>query len=814
MRFFSWPFKILKKVLRWYVHLFKGRRWYVKILSTIVSFIVFTIVYFGMVDINFLGLFGKSPGFYEILHPPTSVASEVFSNDGKLIGKFYNENRSPVKYEDVAPIFWDALVDTEDERFYSHRGIDFAGVLGAVKDALVRRDARGASTITQQLAKNMFRMRSQTSTGLLGNLPGLRMLIVKSKEWILATKIELVYDKKEILTMYANTVDFGSNCYGIKTASKTYFNTTPSELTTDQAAVLVGILKATSFYNPLINPDNSHQRRNVVLSLMVKNNHLPQSEYDRMASVRTPLNFHSDVSAQGQSAYFKDAVEASLAKWCHDTGYDLYTSGLKIYTTLDTDLQAYAEKAVLSQMRTLQVSFDKDWGGQEPWRDEDGKVIPNFIQKLAKKGPEYARLKQHFDGNVDSIDHYMNLPHKVTLFDYNKGSYEAEMSTLDSLRTMLHFLHAGMVVMEPQTGHVVAWVGDVDYNTWQYDKVSAMRQPGSTFKLFVYTEAMNQGLAPCDKRRDEAVNVPIYDSETHSESVWSPTNSSKRFSGDSLLLKKAFATSINSVAVRLGVEMGVKNVIKTAHEMGIKSELDTHPSTLLGASDVNLLELVNAYCTIANDGMRHEAILVTRILDSENNLIYEGPVDSPRAIPYKSAFMMQQMLMYGVEAGTSRGLRSYVGRWAGTDLGGKTGTSNNAADGWFIAVTPKLVCGAWVGGEYRQIRFRSGRLGQGASSALPICGKFLESVFIDPAYSKYHGRFEVPAGENINPDLFDCEPKPSASPKPVFNDSLHVEDDNEEMEEEKEPGDEENKENTREPEIYIPEKEEEFLFQN
>ena len=379
MRFFSWPLKIIKKVLRWYVHLFKGRRWYVKILSTIVSFIVFTIVYFGMVDINFLGLFGKSPGFYEILHPPTSVASEVFSNDGKLIGKFYNENRSPVKYEDVAPIFWDALVDTEDERFYSHRGIDFAGVLGAVKDALVRRDARGASTITQQLAKNMFRMRSQTSTGLLGNLPGLRMLIVKSKEWILATKIELVYDKKEILTMYANTVDFGSNCYGIKTASKTYFNTTPSELTTDQAAVLVGILKATSFYNPLINPDNSHQRRNVVLSLMVKNNHLSQSEYDRIAPVRTPLNFHSDVSAQGQSAYFKDAVEASLAKWCHDTGYDLYTSGLKIYTTLDTDLQAYAEKAVLSQMRSLQVSFNKDWGGQEPWRDDDGKVIPNFV---------------------------------------------------------------------------------------------------------------------------------------------------------------------------------------------------------------------------------------------------------------------------------------------------------------------------------------------------------------------------------------------------------------------------------------------------
>lgn len=768
--------RALKGIFSWYVHLFKGRRWYVKILSATVSFFLFMILYLGMVDINFLGLFGKSPGFYEIIHPPSSVASEVYSADGKLIGKFYNENRSPVKYSEVAPIFWKALIDTEDERFYHHHGVDFRGILGAAKDALIHQEARGASTITQQLAKNMFRMRTQASSGLLSNIPGLRILIIKSKEWIIATKIEMVYSKEEILTMYANTVDFGSNCFGIKTASRTYFNTTPRDLTTDQSAVLVGILKATSYYNPIINPENSHSRRNVVMSLMVKHHDLDESEYERLSSQRTPLQLTLDNSSQGQTAYFKDAVEASLAHWCHETGYDLYTSGLKIFTTLDTRIQKYAEEAVVSQMKTIQKNFYSDWGNDEPWRDEDGKVIPYFTEQLAKKLPLYKELKEKYKGNSDSIAYYMNKPHTVKLFSYDRGMYEAEMSTLDSLRTMTRFMHAGFVAMEPQTGCVVAWVGDIDYNTWKYDKVTAMRQPGSTFKAFIYTEAMNQGLAPCDKRRDEPVKVPIYDEQTHSESPWNPNNSSKSFSGDSMLLKRAFAKSTNSIAVRLGIELGVKNVIKTAHDMGIKSELDSHPTTLLGSSDVNLLEMVNAYSTIANNGLHHEPVLVTHILDSEGNQIYEGPTDSPRALPYKTSFLMQQMLMYGVQQGTSQGLTQYVGYWSKTDIGGKTGTSNNASDGWFIGVTPNLVCGAWVGGEYRQIHFRSARLGQGASTALPICGKFLLSVLRDNDMQKYRGRFTMPPGEDINLDLINCAPPKSRQPQKLADDSLSEQD--------------------------------------
>ena len=774
LKVFKWLWNVLfVKPFRWYIHLFKGRKWYIKLLSGLMSFIVLTIIYFGMVDINFLGLFGKSPGFYEILNPPRNVASEIFSADGKLIGKYYNENRSPVKYEDVNPVFWDALIDTEDERFFLHKGIDFKGILGAMKDAVMRRKPRGASTITQQLAKNLFRMRTHNSTGLLGEIPGLRMLIIKSKEWIIATKLEMVYDKKEILTMYANTVDFGSNSFGIKTACKTYFNITPQELTVDQSAVLVGMLKATSFYNPVLNPGNSEKRRNVVMTLMVKHGHLSMEEYQSLAAKPTKLSFSVETATNNKYAYFKDAVEHSLEKWCHDSGYDLYTSGLKIYTTIDTRMQTVAEDEVHRQMKETQAKFDASWGNQPPWRDEKGNVMKDFIEKTAQKLPVYDYLHERYHGNEDSINYYLNLPHRVQLFDYNKGMYETEMSTLDSLRHMVKFLHTGFIAMEPQTGAVLAWVGDVDYNIWKYDKVTAMRQPGSTFKMFVYTEAMNQGLTPCDKRRDEAVSIPIYDEKDHTQKYWTPTNASKRFSGDSITLKQAFARSTNSVAVRLGLELGLKNIVRTAHDMGIKSKLDTHPSTILGASDVNLLEMVNAYCTVANDGKVHEPVLVTRIEDSDGNVVYEGPQDAVRAITYKTAYLMQQMLMAGVSEGTSRSLNYYIGPYfSRLDCGGKTGTSNNNSDGWFIAVTPKLVCGAWVGGEYRNIHFASGALGQGARTALPICGRFLIGVLSKSEFANYVSRFVIPGGENINTDLLNCNNKPSYAPSSNESDTL------------------------------------------
>ena len=733
-----------------------------------------------MVDINFLGLFGKSPGYFTgIRDPQTSQASEIYSADNVLIGKYFNENRTPVIYDEVNPQFWRALIDTEDERFYKHKGIDPIGLFGAVKDAILHHDARGASTITQQLAKNMFRVRTQYSTGLLGKIPGLKMLIVKTKEWIIATKLETIYSKEEILTMYANTVDFGSNAYGIKTACKTYFNTTPKDLTTEQAATLVGMLKATTFYNPISHPENSIKRRNVVIDNMLKHLDLTDLEADSIKQIPMRLNYNVETNYNGKANYFREAVANYLENWCEENGYDLYNSGLKIYTTIDSRMQKYAEQAAIKQMKIVQQNFNNHWGKEDPWQDENHKVIPHFIEDIAKRLPIYKELLAKYPNQPDSITAALNRPHKVKLFDYEKGTIEQEMSTLDSIRYMVHFMHCSFVAMEPSNGHIKAWVGDIDFNSWKYDKVTAMRQPGSTFKLFVYTEAMNQGLTPCDKRRDEYFSMEVYDSKKRKTVVWAPSNANGRFTGDSLPLKSAFAKSINTVAVRLGQEMGIKNIIATANDMGIKSPLDDAPSLALGSSDVNLLEMTNAYSCVANDGKHAEPVFVTKILDRNGHEVYIGPTEVKQVIPYKSAFLMQQMLMGGLRepGGTSQSLWAWVGNKGAldTDFGGKTGTSNNHSDAWFMCVSPHLVCGAWVGGEYRSIHFRTGALGQGSKTALPICGYFLESVMNDPAFKKYHGHFKKPNDADITANLYNCSSYYGQVRDTVETDTLAIE---------------------------------------
>ncbi len=754
-----WCQKKVRTFFTWYRNLYRGRKWYTKTLIGIASCIVAFFLYLGAVDINFLWLFGKSPGFSAIKEAVTSEASEIYSDDGVLIGKYFNENRTPVEYEDVNPAFWKALIDTEDERFYKHHGIDYTGLVGAVKDAVLHHDARGASTITQQLAKNMFRMRTNYSTGLLGKLPGVRMLIVKSKEWIIATKLEMTHSKKEILTMYANTVDFGSNAFGIKTAAKTYFNCSPKELTAEQAAVLVGMLKATTYYNPIANPKNSLRRRNIVLSNMVRHGDLTRAEYDSILQIDIELKYSVESNYDGTALYFREAVADELRKWCNDNDYDLYTSGLKIYTTIDSRMQKYAEEAAIKQMKQVQRNFNNHWGNQEPWQDERHNVIPGFIEGIAKRQPVYKYLLARFPNNPDSIEYYLNRPHKVKLFDYEQGTIEREMSTMDSIRYMVHFMHCSFVAMEPQTGAVKAWVGDIDFKSWKYDKVTAMRQPGSTFKLFVYTEAMNQGLTPCDKRRDEYFSMKVFDKAQNKEVTWAPTNANGYFTGDSIPLKAAFARSINSVAVRLGQEMGITRIAETAHKMGIESPLDETPALALGSSDINLLELANAYSTVANDGKYVKRVLVTRIVDRNGKEVYKAPLNEEQVIPYKSAFLMQQMLMGGTRepGGTSMSLNGYVGNLRDTDWGGKTGTSNNHSDAWFMGVSPKLVVGAWVGGEYRCIHFRTGALGQGSRTALPICGYFLQSVLGDPAFAKYRTKFGKPKDDDITSAMYNCQ---------------------------------------------------------
>ncbi len=735
--------RAIKGIGTWYIGLFKGRPWWMKLIATIASLIVLFFLYLGAVDNNLFWLFGKSPSMNTIKNKRPAQASEIYSADGHQIGKFFSENRTPVDYEEVNPVFWQALIDTEDERFYHHHGIDYTAFAAALKDYVLHHDARGASTITQQLAKNLFRVRTEYSTGLLGNIPGVKMLIMKSKEWITAYKLEYFFSKNEILTQYANTVDFGSNAFGIKTAAKTYFGTTPKNLKIEEAAILVGMLKATTYYNPRIHPDNALKRRNTVLENMRQHGHLTDEACDSLKALDIDLDFSIENAYDGQANYFREAVANSLKDWCHDNGYDLYTDGLKIYTTIDTRMQKYAEQAAIKQMKQVQKNFNSHWGTTNPWQDERHQEIAGFIEDIAKRQPVYKYLDKKFAGNRDSIDFYLNKPHTVKLFDYENGTVEREMSTMDSIRYMVRFMHCGFVAMEPNTGHVKAWVGDVDFDSWKYDKVTAMRQPGSTFKLFVYTEAMNQGLTPCDRRRDSYFAMKVYDARQKKEVTWAPTNANGYFTGDSMPLRAAFAQSINSVAVKLGQEVGINNIVSTAHAMGIKSPLDPTPALALGSSDVNLLELVNSYATIVDDGKMHEPVLVARILDRDGKEIYTASTQYKQAVPYRSAFLVQQLLQAGLQerGATSMSLWGYVGKYRDTEFGGKTGTSNNHSDAWFVGVSPKLVCGAWVGGEYRSIHFRTGALGQGSRTALPICGYFYESVLGDPAFQKYHGKF-------------------------------------------------------------------------
>ncbi len=419
-------------------------------------------------------------------------------------------------------------------------------------------------------------------------------------------------------------------------------------------------------------------------------------------------------------------------------------------------------------MELIQRNFDrhwyihrdaKGWNGMSSWCDETGKEIPGFIEEIAQRLPVYRALQQRFPNQPDSVLYYLNKPHRVRLFDYQRGSIEKEMSTLDSIRYMVSFMHTGLVAMEPQSGAVRAWVGDIDFESWKYDKVTTERQPGSTFKLFVYTEAMNQGLTPCDKRRDEYIQMEVLDKKTGQYNTWRPTNANGRFSGDSITLKRAFAQSINSIAVKLGQEMGIPNIIRTAQDMGITSPLADEPSLALGSSDVNLLDLTDAYCTVANDGKHHSPVLVTKIVDKDGNEIYHGPDDQKQVIPYRSAFFMQELLKGGrmEPGGTSMSLNRYIQPNGDTDWGGKTGTSNNHADAWFMAVSPKLVVGCWVGGEYRSIHFRTGALGQGSKTALPICGAFIQMLYSNPRYhAKYKGKWAAPDPEEIDAASYQC----------------------------------------------------------
>ena len=737
----------------------------------------FIVLFFCALELNFLWLFGYSPTIKDIKTPNINVVSELFTSDGKLIGKYYKENRTPVEYDSISPAIIDALVATEDVRFYEHSGIDIRSLISSIVST-ASGDKRGASTITQQLAKNLYSTRNRKSQGIIKYIPLVRTVVFKLKEWVTAYKLESYYSKKEILTLYLNTVPFGNNTFGIKTASKRYFNKNVHKLQVEEAALLVGMLKATTTYNPIRYPEKSFERRNTVLSQMQKYDYLTEKEFKKYSQRPLKLNPGSLDEGSDGGSYLRSAVSRYLEKWCEDNGYDLYADGLKIYTTIDSRMQQYAEEAVTSQMKILQRRFENVWGNENPWRTTDGNEILDFPEKAAQRLPYYEFLKKRFDGNRDSIDYYLNRPKKMKIFSWN-GEKEVLYSTIDSIKYYAKILNTGMMTLDPFNGHIKVWIGGINHNYFNYDHVNqAKRQAGSTFKPFAYLAAIEAGMNPCDKFIDQAVRIP-YTLKGKTE-YWEPKNSSYSFSGREMSMRWAMGKSVNSITAQITEKVGAKNVVKYAHECGIESDLKAVPSVSLGPNDVSVFEMVKAYGTFLNKGMRSEPILVEKILDLDGNLIEKFKSEQKRTLSEEIAWLMIYMLRGGMEEpeGTSQALWEWDLWKNNNQIGGKTGTSSDYVDGWYMGVTKDLGTGVWVGCDERSVHFKTSETGEGSRTALPIFGKFMEKVYKDKSLGITQGPFPKP-GVKITRE-YQCETPRYASDTTsidsLLTDSLYIPD--------------------------------------
>lgn len=722
------------------------------------------------------GMLGKLPDIQQLENPQTFLASEVYSHDGALLGKYYYENRSNATYEELSPNLLNALVATEDARFYKHAGIDVRG-LGRVffKTVILRqRSSGGGSTITQQLALNLFSdARANTLFGRIKQ---------KLKEWVIAIQLEKRYTKEEIITMYLNTVQFSGNSYGIKSATKVFFNTSPDKLTVDQAAVLVGVLKAISKYNPKLNPDNSLNRRNVVMNQMKRYGYLSAEQYDSLKVLPITLNYQDDTHNEGQATYFREylrqylnaqepqrddyldkyAYEIDKYYWENNpfygwinkntkpdgSKYDLYKDGLKIYVTLDSRLQRYAEKAVDQHMADLQKSFNQHWKNSAPW-GTDKDFIP-----LAIKRTERYRLMKADGASEEEINTAFNRKSKMRVYTHS-GEKDTTMTPLDSVKYYKYFAQTGFMSMDPKSGAIKAWVGGINHKYFKFDHVNihATRQVGSTFKPFVYAKYVSETKDIC-KRLPNTRSSIILDDGT----VWEPQNSDGKET-ESEPLYRALALSLNNVTVNIMKQLdpnAPKVVRQTAQSMGIRNHLEDVYSICLGVSNLSLYEMVGAFSTFANKGSYTEPYFIAKIEDKSGAMI-TGNVMPPthEALNEKTAFLMLKMMQRVTTGGTGSRLRFKYGIDYNIPIAGKTGTTQNNSDGWFIGVTPDLVSGAWVGWDDMKIHFRSTDLGQGAAMALPIFAYYMKSAYADESIKISKGDFEPP--KDTEGLIYDCK---------------------------------------------------------
>jgi penicillin-binding protein 1A len=705
------------------------------------------------------GLFGSMPSFEDLENPDSNLATEIISSDGVVIGKYFKTNRSQLKYSDLPKNLVEALVATEDARFYEHSGIDGRGTLRAV---FTLGTNGGASTLTQQLAKQLFHGEGSKF------LPF--RIVQKVKEWIIAIRLERQYTKNEILAMYCNVYDFGNYSVGVSSAAQTYFSKEPKDLTVDESAILVGMFKNSGLYNPVRNPEGVKNRRNVVLSQMEKAKMITEDQEKKYQELPIALKFKLESHREGTATYFREFLRDYMKKWVAEnkkpdgSEYDIYKDGLKIYTTIDSRMQLHAEEAVLAHMKNLQQQFfiESKTNKNAPFLNISKAETDRIIMQAMKNSVRWGILKD-LDKSEDDIIASFKVKTKMRVFTW-KGERDTVMTPLDSIRYYKHFLQSGLMAMEPQTGNINAWVGGINYKYFQYDHVGqGARQVGSTFKPIVYATAIEQlNMSPCDSILDGP--FMIHKGRHNVTADWEPRNSDNRYRG-MVTLKQGLANSINTVSAKLIDRTGPEAVVELAHKLGIKSDIPAQPSIALGAVDATVEDMVAAYSTFANQGVYVKPQFLSRIENKSGEVIYEPIPESHDVLNKDIAFAVIKLMEGVTETGSGARLRTQGGgngdnRWTGypylfkNPIAGKTGTTQNQSDGWFMGMVPNLVTGVWVGCEDRSARFRSLTYGQGATAALPVWAYFMKLCYADAGLQVSKSEFDRPAGLSIKVDCY------------------------------------------------------------
>lgn len=710
---------------------------------------VITIFFYGVAD----EWFGPMPSFKDLENPDSNLASEIYSADGVLLGTYFIENRSNIEFQDLSPNLVHALLAIEDIRFEDHSGIDMRALLRVAWGVLTGNNKGGGSTLTQQLAKNLF-PRGE-------NLSKPQLVIRKFQEWVTATKLERNYSKEEIMAMYLNTVPFGSHAFGIQSASRTFFNKSTDSLLLEEAALMAGVVNAPTWYSPVRNPERALNRRNLVLSQMHNYGFISKIIKDSVSQLPLDMsNYGIQDHTSGQATYFREFLRSELRSWASTTfkadgtPYDIYRDGLKIYTTIHSKLQQYAEEAVREHLANdIQPAFRRHWEGHRhaPFvfpPEQIAEEVDKIMKQAMRRTDRFMSMRRS-GASQHEIEEAFNTPVSMRIFSWD-GPIDTIMTPIDSIRWYKSHLQAGLMSVETSTGHVRAYVGGNDYRFFKYDNVTqSRRQVGSTFKPFLYTLAMQEGeYSPCYSVPNIQYSVQLWDG-----SFWSPRTSSTDRIGEEVTLKWALANSNNWISAYLIKRFSPESVVQMARKLGVTAPIDPVPAIALGTPDISLYEMVGAMNTFANKGVYIKPTFITRIEDKNGNLIARFLPEKIEALDELSAYKMIELMKGVVESGTGIRLRFKYGM--NNPIAGKTGTTQNQSDGWFMGITPDLTTGVWVGAEDRSVHFRTITLGQGANTALPIWALYMQRVYDDNSLRISKGDFSKPA--QASEIEFDCE---------------------------------------------------------